>query len=84
VSIFLLLFRPLDWLTGTGEEMEVLYMEYCDVCQSAGSVNKYGFCEICGTGHHDEASVRVLTLAKAVERAELDELRTTETISATG
>jgi hypothetical protein len=26
-------------------------MGYCDACQSAGSVNKYGFCEICGTEH---------------------------------
>jgi len=59
-------------------------MGYCDICQSAGSVNRYGFCEICGTGHHEEASVRVLNLAKAVERAELDEARKTDKISATG
>ncbi len=26
-------------------------MGFCTVCQSAGSVNKYGFCEICGTEH---------------------------------
>ena len=59
-------------------------MGYCDVCQSAGSVNKYGFCEICGTGHHEEASASVLDLAKAIERAEIDELRKTDKISATG
>lgn len=26
-------------------------MGFCNVCLSAGSVNKYGFCEICGTEH---------------------------------
>lgn len=26
-------------------------MGFCDACQSAGSVNRYGFCEICGTVH---------------------------------
>ena len=67
---------------GTEDYMEVS-MGYCDVCQSAGSVNKYGFCEICGTGHH-AGSVRVLDLAKAVEQAELDELRNTVKVSATG
>ncbi|MBI5871410.1 MAG: hypothetical protein HZB44_10750 [Actinobacteria bacterium] len=59
-------------------------MGYCDVCQSAGSVNRYGFCEICGTGHHEESSVRVLDLAKAVEKAEMDGLRITDKVSATG
>ena len=29
-------------------------MGYCDVCQSAGSVNRYGFCEVCGTNHEAE------------------------------
>ncbi len=30
-------------------------MGYCDRCQSAGSVNQYGYCEICGTEHkHDD------------------------------
>ena len=29
-------------------------MEYCNVCQSAGSVTRYGFCEICGTKHGAE------------------------------
>ncbi len=26
-------------------------MGYCDVCQSAGSVNRFGFCEVCGSKH---------------------------------
>lgn len=26
-------------------------MGYCDSCLSAGSVNTYGYCEICGTEH---------------------------------
>jgi len=59
-------------------------MGYCDVCQSAGSVNKYGFCEICGTGHHEEASASVLDLAKEIERAAMDKPRITDKISATG
>lgn len=24
-------------------------MGFCDMCQSAGSVNLYGFCEVCGS-----------------------------------
>ena len=24
-------------------------MGFCDMCQSAGSVNVYGLCEVCGT-----------------------------------
>lgn len=47
-------------------------MGYCDVCQSAGSVNKFGYCEICGKGHHADASVSVLDLAAATERAEVE------------
>lgn len=26
-------------------------MGYCDSCLSAGSVNTYGYCEICGAEH---------------------------------
>ena len=26
-------------------------MGFCDSCLSAGSVNTYGYCEICGTEH---------------------------------
>lgn len=26
-------------------------MGYCDSCLSAGSVNSYGYCEICGAEH---------------------------------
>lgn len=43
-------------------------MGYCNVCQSAGSVNRFGFCEICGTEHKDEAGGLLTKLA-----AELDE-----------
>jgi len=47
-------------------------MGYCDVCQSAGSVNRFGFCEICGT-EHETAQKPDSTL----EPAEMMELRST-------
>jgi len=36
---------------GRGKFWRFETMGYCDECQSAGSVNKYGFCEICGSRH---------------------------------
>jgi len=59
-------------------------MGYCDVCQSAGSVNRFGYCEICGKGQHVDASVSVLELAKATERAEMEAASSTDRIFATG
>jgi hypothetical protein len=32
----------------------------CDVCQSAGSVNQWGFCEICGEDFEDPGSRVIL------------------------
>lgn len=29
----------------------------CDICMSAGSVNKWGYCEICGEDFEDTASL---------------------------
>ena len=29
----------------------------CDVCMSAGSVNKWGYCEICGEDFEDTGSL---------------------------
>lgn len=31
----------------------------CDICQSAGSVNQWGFCEICGEDFEDPGSTVV-------------------------
>lgn len=33
---------------------------YCDICQSAGSVNRWGFCEICGEEYDMAAKRRQL------------------------
>ena len=41
-------------------------MGYCDVCQSAGSVNRFGFCEVCGTTHE---TTRADLVAKSAEMA---------------
>ena len=46
-------------------------MGFCDVCQSAGSVNKYGFCEICGTVHDSAEPIEL-------RAAELAGFRTAE------
>ena len=42
-------------------------MGYCDVCQSAGSVDRYGFCEICGTTHHTAKTVEMPRLVEVME-----------------
>lgn len=34
-------------------------MGYCDKCQSAGSVNRFGYCEICGTDHDSGGSMHL-------------------------
>ena len=36
-------------------------MGFCDACQSAGSVNRYGFCEICGTVHEAVEPIQLRT-----------------------
>ena len=41
-------------------------MGYCDVCQSAGSVNRFGFCEVCGTTHE---TTRADLVAESAEMA---------------
>lgn len=43
-------------------------MGYCNVCLSAGSVNKYGFCEICGSEHIGEEEMLLVGLASAVDK----------------
>jgi hypothetical protein len=42
-------------------------MGYCYVCQSAGSVTKYGFCEICRTEHQTETTIRTPELSEVIE-----------------
>lgn len=34
-------------------------MKYCDMCHSAGSVNAYGLCEVCGNEQETEDIVSV-------------------------
>lgn len=36
-------------------------MNYCDMCQSAGSVNRYGYCEVCGNEHEAEDQLNMLS-----------------------
>lgn len=48
-------------------------MGYCDVCQSAGSVNRFGFCEICGSSH--EAGNRADLVAEPAQTVDLRELQ---------
>jgi len=44
-------------------------MGYCHVCQSAGSVNQYGHCEICRTEHRAEMRVEMPELSMvAIEK----------------
>ncbi len=38
-------------------------MGYCDVCQSAGSVNRFGFCEVCGSEHETAGADLVMEAA---------------------
>jgi len=39
------------------QEVEAMKMYDCDVCMSAGSVNKWGYCEICGEDFEDPGSL---------------------------
>jgi hypothetical protein len=43
-------------------------MGYCDSCLSAGSVNTYGYCEICGAEH--DVAVNVSTVYDAAKTFE--------------
>lgn len=52
-------------------------MGYCDVCQSAGSVTRYGFCEICGTGHATEAETLLMDMAAALNEESLSSISAT-------
>ena len=45
-----------------GEEQEMKMFD-CDICQSAGSVNKWGYCEICGEEFDDIDSLNTWTVA---------------------
>jgi hypothetical protein len=47
-------------------------MGYCDVCQSAGSVNKYGFCQICGTEHRISVEKLVPALVMQLEKQNIE------------
>lgn len=50
-------------------------MGYCDVCQSAGSVNRFGFCEVCGSKHKTTGADLVLeTVAVTDFRGSYDAL----------
>lgn len=33
-------------------------MRDCKICFSAGSVNRYGYCEVCGEDHEESARVQ--------------------------
>jgi len=48
-------------------------MGYCDSCLSAGSVNAYGYCEICGAEHGAtvESLSPVIDLGAALESASI-------------
>lgn len=43
-------------------------MGYCNICLSAGSVNKYGFCEICGTEHKGEVEKLLVGMTATVDK----------------
>lgn len=52
-------------------------MGYCDVCQSAGSVNRFGFCEVCGTTHETKRAGLVAESAEmALDRSAYEALAT--------
>lgn len=56
-------------------------MDFCDECQSAGSVNRYGFCEICGTVHETAEPIQLRTVepfehTKAAKMAEVSDSAT--------
>ena len=57
----------------TGGRGQEVLMGYCDVCQSAGSVNRFGFCEICGTSH--EAGNRANLVADAAQSIDLRDIQ---------
>ena len=40
-------------------------MGYCDMCQSAGSVNRYGYCDVCGNEHELEDELNMLSSGPA-------------------
>lgn len=40
-------------------------MGYCDMCQSAGSVNRYGYCEVCGNEHETGDELNMLSTGPA-------------------
>lgn len=40
-------------------------MGFCDMCQSAGSVNRYGYCEVCGNEHEVEDELSMLSTGTA-------------------
>lgn len=48
-------------------------MGYCDSCLSAGSVNAYGYCEICGAKHESakQSLSPVIDLNAALESASI-------------
>lgn len=50
-------------------------MGYCDCCLSAGSVNPYGYCEICGAEHEPSGEKRgqVVDMSAVLESAGITE-----------
>lgn len=47
----------MDRASHVSKEVEAMKMFDCDVCMSAGSVNKWGYCEICGEDFEDPDSL---------------------------
>lgn len=45
-------------------------MGYCDSCLSAGSVNTYGYCEICGAEHEVAGDISTVYDAATAFQAE--------------
>lgn len=49
---------------------------YCNACQSAGLVNKYGYCEICNTVDQTTATVRQANLSEVSNNKKVYEVST--------
>jgi len=49
---------------------------YCNAFQSAGSVNKYGYCEICNTVDQTTATVRQANLSEVSNNKKVYEVST--------
>ena len=52
-------------------------MGYCNACQSAGSVNGYGFCEICGAEHAGGTELSLMQPAAPFDKQEITSIPAT-------